>query len=332
MQSAGLGFGTDGVGDDGPARVLRSTSAPVTSRRQEEAGDAGLRDAGLRDAGLRDRGSDPRGSWLDAHEELVKLARKRDGLDFEEGRLLLCAWRGEAHARLGYGSFAEYVGRLFGYSPRQTQEKLRVAEALEALPGTAQALRTGKVSFSAVRELTRVATPVTEGEWLDAARDKTVREVEQLISGLRPGDLPGDLPDSGAKRHVLRFEVSAEVLATFREAMAKIRRDAGESLDDDAALLLLSRHVLGASRSGAARDDGRSSYQIALTICELCRRGRQQARGGFEEISPEVVAMACCDAQHIGRVDGGEAREDFVGAGAEPHVGTKTRRAKQSIP
>jgi hypothetical protein len=49
-----------------------------------------------------------------------------------------------------------------------------------------------------------------------------VREVEELVSGHRPGALPCDAPDAVAKRHVLRFEVSAEVLATFREAMTKI--------------------------------------------------------------------------------------------------------------
>ena len=183
--------------------------------------------------------SAPREAWLRAHEELVKLARKRAGLDFEEGRWMLCAFRDDAHARLGFGSFAEYVERLFGYGPRLTREKLRVAEALEALPITSKGLRDGKVSFSAVRELTRVATAGTEGEWLDTAREKTVREVEELVSGQRPGALPGDLPDSGARRHVLRIDVSAEVLATFREAMTKIRRDAGEALDD-AALFFFS--------------------------------------------------------------------------------------------
>src|SRR5688572_10205745 len=313
-QSAGLGFGTDGVGNGG---VRASAFGP--------------------------RGCE---SWLHAHEALVKLAKKRAGLDFEEGRLLLSARRGEAHARLGYGSFAEYVERLFGYSARQTQEKLRVAEALEALPETARELQAGNVSFSAVRELTRVVTPETEGEWLKAAREKTVREVEELVSGQRPGALPGDVPDSGAKLHLIRFEVSAEVFATFWEAMTQIRRDDGEPLDDDEALLLFARHVLGAPRPGALRDEGRSSYQIALTICEVCRRGQQQARGKFEEISPEVVAMACCDAQHIGRVDGGGGAvgsvAPHVGAelnvGTDPHVGTahdvsqKIQRAKQSIP
>src|SRR5688572_13093223 len=272
----------------------------------EQSAAPGFGTNGVGNGGVRASAFGPRGceSWLHAHEALVKFAKKRAGLDFEEGRLLLSALRGEAHARLAYGSFAEYVERLFGYSPRQTQEKLRVAEALEELPKTAHELQAGKISFSAVRELTRVATPETEAEWLEAARERTVREVEELVSGQRPGNLPDDVPDSGAKRHVLRFEVSAEVLATFREARTKIRRDAGESLDDDDVLLLLSRHVLGASQPGALRDEGRSSYQIALTICEVCRRGRQQTRGEFEEVPPEVVAMACCDAQHIGRLDG----------------------------
>ena len=303
-------------------------------------------------------GSDPRGSWLHAHEELVKLAKRRAGLDFEEGRWLLCALRGEAHARLGFGSFTEYVERLFGYSPRQTREKLRVAEALEALPKTAQELRAGTTHFSAARELTRVATSETEEKWLEAARGKTAREVEELVSGQCPGALPGDVPDAGAKRHVLRFEVSAEVLATFREAMSKIRRDAGEALDDDAALLLLSRHILGAGRDETGRDgtgrdetgrdEGRASYQIGLTICERCRRGRRLGRGESFEVAAEVVAMAYCDAQHIGRLAGGPTTHPNPHAGIDSHVGThaaadtqtdtaahsatKRPRAKQTIP
>ena len=58
---------------------------------------------------------------------------------------------------LGFGTFAEYVERLLGYRPRWTSERLRVAEALELLPELDQALRDGAVSWSAVRELTRVA-------------------------------------------------------------------------------------------------------------------------------------------------------------------------------
>src|SRR6187455_1847013 len=109
-------------------------------------------------------------SWRRAHEELVRLAEKRAGLDFEEGRWLLRAFRAGTHVELGIGSFNEYCERLFGYGARLTQEKIRVAEALEGLPETARKLQAGSISFSAARELTRVAIPATESEWLGATR------------------------------------------------------------------------------------------------------------------------------------------------------------------
>jgi hypothetical protein len=266
--------------------------------------------------------------WQRAHEELLRLAKKRAGLDFEEGRWLLSALRSGTHVRLGYGWFHEYTERLFGYGPKLTQEKLRVAEALEELPETGRELEAGTISFSAARELTRVAVPATEREWLDVSRGRTVREIEQLVSGHRPGSRPDDIPDPAARRHVIRLEVSGEALATFREAMAKVRRDAGGPLDDDAAILLLARTVLE-----GPRDEGRASYQVALTICEDCRRARQDGRGESLDVAPEVVEMALCDGHHIGHVD--VELSVHVGAGDDAHVDARRptrRRATQSIP
>src|SRR5262245_22711282 len=97
--------------------------------------------------------------WREAHDALVRIGQRRAGLDYEEGRWLQAALAARTHERLGYGSFVEYIERLFGYSPRLTQDKLRVAEALETLPMAAQALRSGAASWSSLRELTRVATP-----------------------------------------------------------------------------------------------------------------------------------------------------------------------------
>ena len=103
--------------------------------------------------------------WVKAHAELSEFARRRATQDWEEGGLLLQALRTGAHRHLGFGAFAEYVERLFGYSPRATEEKLRVARALEGLPEVGRALRDGELNWSAVREVTRVALPETEGAW-----------------------------------------------------------------------------------------------------------------------------------------------------------------------
>ncbi len=233
-----------------------------------------------------------------AHAELVRLARSRAGLEFEEGQWLLVAERAGVHLRFGHGSFAEYVERLFGHSPRFTKEKLRVAAALERLPELAQALRTGATSWSAVRELTRVATPETERRWLESAGGKTVHQVEKLVSGRSLGSVPTDPAEPALERHVLRFEVSGEVLATVREALVEIRRQAGGPLDDDAALLLLARCVL----SGPS-DSGRASYQIALTVCEDCGRTHQTGRGEQVQVSAGTAEMARCDAQIFASIE-----------------------------
>jgi hypothetical protein len=216
------------------------------------------------------------------------------------------------HLHLGFASFAEYVERMLGYKPRSTEERLRVAEALEELPTLAEALRDGTISWSTVRELTRVANRENESAWLQVARGKTLRQIEELVAGHEPGDGPEDRYDPSLKRHVLRFEVSADTMAIFREAMAKIRRDAGSSLDDDASLLLVARQILG-----GPRDAGRANYQMAVTVCGSCDRGWLQGRGEQIEVNAEVVEMAGCDAQEIGSL------------GPAAHVGA---RARQDVP
>ncbi len=273
--------------------------------------------------------------WRRAHEALSRLAKERARLDWQEGGLLVDALRSGAHLHLGFGSFAEYVERMFGYTPHWTQERLRVAEALEGLPQLGQALRDGGLSWSAVRELTRVANADNEHAWLESARGRTLRQIEELVAGHKAGDRPGDPREPSLKRHVLRFDVSAETYATFREAMAKLRREAGSPLDEDSALLLLARKILG-----GPSDEGRANYQLALTVCESCGSGWQQGRGELVEVGSEIVEMARCDAQHLGSVaqhqnDCRPSDSATVANAGErdviSHVGASPRRARQDI-
>jgi hypothetical protein len=284
--------------------------------------------------------------WVRAHEALSRLAKRRALADAEEGRWLLAALRSAAHVHLGFGAFGEYIERMFGYSRRCIQEKLRVAEALEDLPAIARALESGMLSWSAVREITRVAVPETEEAWLDVAHGKTIRQLEDLVAGKHAGDTPATSDDPSARRHVLRFEVTAETFALFREALSELRRRTGSSLDDDTALFQMARHVL----SGPT-DEGRASYQIALTVCAACRTGYQDGSGDLVQVDSDIVDMASCDGQHIGHV--GDVRPESDAAsgdapihaandvdgprdnGGRPsrsvHVGALTR-AKQDIP
>ena len=255
-----------------------------------------LEKSGVRLAGMEATASIEAGleEWAVAHDALSKLCLKRAALDAEEGKWLLTAFRAATHAHFGFASFGEYVERLFGLGRRATEEKLRVATALEELPELEQALRSGSLNWSAVREVTRVAAPHTEREWIIAAHGKTAREVERMVSGLAPGDRPKDPRRPDRVRHVLRFEVGAETLATVREAMRLLQKRSEHRLNDDEALLSMAREVLG-----GPRDAGRASYQVVVTQCEDCGRGFQHANGEQIELDPAIVEMCRCDAQEV---------------------------------
>jgi hypothetical protein len=258
------------------------------------------------------RYADRRLQWQDIHAKLVGLAKRRAGHDFEEGQWLLRGMKAGVHVALSYGSYFEYVERIFGYAPRIAAERIRVAQALEELPAMAEALRTGEISWSIARELTRVAVVSTEREWLDASKAKTVRQVERMVSGRTKGDRPSDPPDETARRHVVRFEVGGDVLALLREAQAELVRRTGAHLEDEDVVRLLAASVLGGSG-----DEGRAAYQVAMTICARCGDGKQEACGDAIPVTPTVVERACCDAQHIGP--------------ANPEPSTRPR-ASQTIP
>jgi hypothetical protein len=254
-------------------------------------------------------------SWKMLHERVVSFAKARAGLEWEEGRLLCDAQRAGVHRRLGFASFSEYVERHFGYNGRLVKEKLRVAQALERLPQTSEALRAGELNWSAVRELTRVATPETEGAWLESSRGVTVRQVEEMVSGRGPGDLPSDPADPKLRKYNIHLELCAETRALFVEALAALRRQAGEALDDDAAMLMMSRQVLATLGSQSA-DSGRAGYQVQVNICKKCKHAEQIGNGEAHPIAPAVAEMVLCDAQVIDASD-------------PTHVGQK---AKTTIP
>jgi len=261
--------------------------------------------------------------WKAVDQRLRELAAQQAALDFDIGRCLLQAERLNVHAELGYASHSEYAERLFGYSPRHTRERVRVAVALEGLPDIAAALDAGELSWSAVREVTRVAHVSTEREWLDAIGGKTVRDVEKMVAGLQPGQRPTDAPDPRLVRHVLRLELASTVLAGFREVASLLRRELGTDLSDEDVLAeACNRVLLGRT------DEGRAPYQVALTRCESCSRVWRETGGEAIEVSAEEAEQACCDGQHIGSVvtpvDAGE--EAPQPDRARQNITPKTRR------
>ena len=204
---------------------------------------------------------------------------------------------------LGMVSVLDYVERVLGYTPHVAKERLRVAHALGELPALTTALANGALPFAAIRELTRVATPATEGRWLGAATGKNVRQIEELVSGHRRGDDPDDALDDEARVHVVRFVVGAEVAARLRQARAAATDEHGSYVDDERLLAMLTDAYLDRV-ANTNEPNGRAKFQIALSVCPSCDRARQEGGGVSVPIDAAALERARCDAQHVGSIDG----------------------------
>jgi hypothetical protein len=81
---------------------------------------------------------------------------------------------------------------FFQLGVRETRERVRVGRALRQLPEIEQAFIDGVLSYSRVRELTRVATAEGEGEWLLLARQLDMRALERRVAGAAECPLGAD--------------------------------------------------------------------------------------------------------------------------------------------
>ncbi len=241
--------------------------------------------------------------WRDVHARLHINARQRAALDANEAFLLREAERLQIWKPLGMVSIFDYMERVLGYAPRTAQDRLRVARALAYLPVLTESLgEANGLTFSAVRELVRVATPDTEHLWLAAATGKNQRQLEELVAGHVPGDHPDDPADPEIRTHQVSYKLSPATYALLRQTTLALDEDHGRHLDDDHFVAALCTSALEARTEGETT--GRAKFQIAITICERCDQGWQDGAGVQVPIDAATVERARCDAQHIGSLDG----------------------------
>lgn len=89
------------------------------------------------------------------------------------------SWRGP-----GIHSLAHWLSWKAGVSQRTAQEQVRVAKALKELPLIRQAFGAGRLSYSKVRALTRVATPLREKELVNLASSCTASQLERAVRAM----------------------------------------------------------------------------------------------------------------------------------------------------
>jgi len=82
-------------------------------------------------------------------------------------------------------SCAHWLSWKCGLSLVSARDKLRVARALGNVPAISTAMGEGRLSYSMVRALTRIATPENEGSLLRWALHGTVRQIEEVVRKYR---------------------------------------------------------------------------------------------------------------------------------------------------
>jgi hypothetical protein len=236
--------------------------------------------------------------WVEVDRRLREYATHRATLDAAELFDLLRAEQLRIYFEYGYVNIYEYMDRELGYGPHAAHERMRVARSLAKLPETTAALARGELVYSAVRELTRVATAETETDWLTATRGCASSQIERLVAGHEPGDRPDDPTHPDLRPRVVRIDLPPEVYALWRQARMVVATERGGEISDADFVEALCR---GAITPGSGADG--PAHQIAYQQCPDCRRATQNGAGREIDVSPEVFEHASCDAKVIGSLD-----------------------------
>ena len=235
--------------------------------------------------------------------------------------------RREGWAQHGIASCAHWLSWQCGIGPVAAREKVRVARALTSLPKIAGAFGEGRLSYSKVRALTRVATAETEDTLLNIALNGTAAHVERTVRGFRR-----------AVRYLERDEAEAmherRYLDCCRESDGSVRLEArlapevGEMLFKalEAAHAQLEERAGDAEGAGAAAADADAADAAAVPANVSAETSRTQSAlppfwdAGSENVSAETprrsVSQRRADAlEHIlGRFLAGKCAGSANGA------------------
>ena len=96
--------------------------------------------------------------------------------------------RREGWGAHGIKSCAHWLAWQCGMSPVTAREHVRVARALVDLPRLAAAFAEGRLSYSKIRAVTRVAEPETEQMLLEQAVEATASQLDRVVRAWRRSD------------------------------------------------------------------------------------------------------------------------------------------------
>ncbi len=300
-------------------------------------------------------------------DDLCELAAHIDAALFRWLELLREFDECEGWAGEGIRNCAHWLNWKCGLGFGAARERLRMAHALPALPQTSAAFREGRLSYSKVRAITRVATTRNEEVLLHIAFHGTTAHVEQAVNAWRREqrlevlardnrrhDLrelschyDGDgflvmhgrfTPEQGAviqqalsalmdEMYAERKNVSAETLEFEQPDPVKLQPQPIASRRADALVRMAEAFLSGQS---AANSGDRFTVNIHTDL-ETLKSDGKNAESQLENgpnVSAETSRRLCCDAGVVHWLE--RTRQDS-GEIEFLSVGRKTRTVPPSI-
>ncbi|UFU05891.1 HNH endonuclease signature motif containing protein [Ruania halotolerans] len=153
----------------------------------------------------------PDGATRSVQDLAIELGSLAAAIAAQTGRFLMVL--AEFDARDGWTvwsgmtSTAHWLSWQCGMARVTAREHVRVARALVALPVTAAELGAGRLSYSKVRAITRVATRETEADLVAVAQAATADQLDRFCAGVRTGTSVDEVSDRHERRHLThRFD------------------------------------------------------------------------------------------------------------------------------
>jgi len=282
-------------------------------------------------------------------DEIAELAAH---LDAATHRLLTLIRRFDesgAFADQGALTCAHWLCWRIGLELGAAREHVRVARALGALPRIDDALRHGRVSYSKVRALTRVATAGNEAALLEMARSSTASQLERICRGYRRALRAADeqSEDEADVRwfreretdggHVrvemqLRPEEAAVLRRAIDVAMAELYRDRAatgtrvETVRRVDALVAMAERFLTA---GGAVAEGAPPVEVVVHVEADALAGMADGGAAMDDgtaLSQPTIERLACDARVVAVVE--DSRGNVLDVGRRRRtIPTLLRRA-----
>ncbi|WP_233488689.1 HNH endonuclease signature motif containing protein [Blastococcus sp. TF02-9] len=217
--------------------------------------------------------------------------------------------RREGWSAHGIVSCAHWLAWQCGMAPVTAREHVRVARALTGLPRLAAAFAEGRLSYSKVRAVTRVAEPETEQTLLDLALAGTASQVERAVRAWRRSDRVDEGTVARKKEFqywwdddgtlVVRMRLAPEDGADFlaavesrTETVARRDRAAEKRAAADHAPDAAGDDAAGSEREALAAARERTTARRCAAVVDLVRAGRRVDRRPGDPPLREVVVHA----------------------------------------